>query len=188
MEDHERMFARRAFDMLHDVDHIDRTDAILRIPNAVEFPGARWPGYLGSKFRVGSGVLAIANVHRELRSGRLKADPPISELRGLEFLFLQALRQVESLPNLSRSTGLRRLWIETMKGITDLSPIRDAPSLRHLAVIDMAHLQPEAFAPVAEHPTLQSMRFGLGSTRKNDAVAALVNLPRKGDWTKPFAF
>lgn len=91
MEDHERMFARRAFDMLHDVDHIDRTDAILRIPNAVEFPGARWPGYLGSTFRVGSGVLAIANVHRELRSGRLKTDP-----RGEVAQTVEATRRLQS--------------------------------------------------------------------------------------------
>jgi hypothetical protein len=60
-------------------------------PNAVEFPGARWPGYLGSKSRVGSGVLAIANVHLELRSGRLKADP-----RGEVARTLDATRRLQS--------------------------------------------------------------------------------------------
>src|SRR4051794_28163006 len=75
MEYHERMVAVRAFDMLHDSDHIKATDDILRIPDAVEYPDARWPGYLGSKFVMGQGVLAVANVHRELHSGRLQSDP-----------------------------------------------------------------------------------------------------------------
>jgi hypothetical protein len=72
-----------------------------------------------------------------------------------------------------------------MKGLVDLTPARDAPSLRQLAVVDMPHLQPEAFGPLVGHPTLESLRFGLGSQRKNDAVERLIRLPRDGDWEKP---
>lgn len=110
---------------------------------------------------------------------------PIAQLPRLEYLFLQALRQVEALPDMSKLTALRRLWIETMKGLTDLAPINTAPGLRQLAVIDMGHLQPESFAPLTGHPALESVRFGLGSKRKNAAVDALMNLPSDGDWRKP---
>lgn len=110
---------------------------------------------------------------------------PVAELPNLEYLFLQALRQVEALPDMSQLLGLRRLWIETMKGVTDLTPIRDAPSLRQLAVLDMSHLQPDAFTPLAGNPTLESLLAGLGSKRKNEAVERLLLLPRDGDWTKP---
>ncbi len=110
---------------------------------------------------------------------------PVGEMQRLEYLFLQALRRVEALPDLSRLTSLTRLWIETMKGLTDLAPIRSAPSLRQLAVLDMAHLQPSAFAPLAGHPTLESLRHGLGSDRKNKAVSDLIDLPEDGDWRKP---
>ena len=72
-----------------------------------------------------------------------------------------------------------------MKGLTDLSPIRTAPKLRQLAVVDMAHLQPKSFEPLVGHPTLESLRSGLGSRTKNDTVEALVNLPRDGNWRKP---
>lgn len=111
---------------------------------------------------------------------------PISELGSLEYLFLQSLRQVDALPAMDNLVSLGRLWLETMKGLTELTPVRTAPALRQLAVVDMAHLQPEAFAPLVGHRTLQSYRAGLGSKRKNDAVEALVGLPRADDgWQKP---
>lgn len=110
---------------------------------------------------------------------------PIAELPHLEYLFLQALRQVESLPVMTNLVGLRRLWLETMKGLTDLTPIRQAPNLRQLAVVDMGHLQPDAFAPLAGQPALDSLRVGLGSKRKNEAVDRLMGLPRDGEWQKP---
>ena len=110
---------------------------------------------------------------------------PISQMPSLEYLFLQALRQVELLPQMTELVALRRLWLETMKGVTDLAPIRQAPSLRQLAVVDMGHLAPETFAPLLGHPTLESLRFGLGSTRKNEAVRRIIDLPNEGDWRNP---
>ncbi len=73
-----------------------------------------------------------------------------------------------------------------MKGLTDLTPIRQASNLRQLAVVDMGHLHPDAFAPLVGHPTLESLRFGLGSKRKNEAVDRLMGLPHDGEWRKPF--
>lgn len=110
---------------------------------------------------------------------------PVAELPHLEFLFLQSLRQVERLPDMSGMKGLRRLWIETMRGLSDLSPLRRAPYLRQLAAIDMVHLQAEDFLPLVGHPTLASFAAGLGSKRKHDAVANLIPLPPEGDWSKP---
>ena len=110
---------------------------------------------------------------------------PVAELPNLEYLFLQALRHVESLPEMSKLVSLRRLWLETMKGLTDLAPIREAPNLRQLGVVDMGHLQPEAFAPLAGKPTLESLRAGLGSKRKNEAVDRLMRLSSDGSWSKP---
>lgn len=113
---------------------------------------------------------------------------PIAGLPNLEYLFIQALRQVEALPDMADLVGLRRLWIETMKGLTDLTPIRSAPNLRQLALVDMGHLQPEAFTPLVGHPALRSLRAGLGSMRKNDAVARLIGLPSEGDWREPLVY
>lgn len=110
---------------------------------------------------------------------------PIADLPHLEYLFLHALRQVESLPVMADLVGLRRLWLETMKGLNDLAPIRQAPNLRQLAVVDMSHLQPDAFAPLAGKPKLESLRVGLGSKRKNEGVDRLMGLPHEGEWDKP---
>jgi hypothetical protein len=85
----------------------------------------------------------------------------------LEYLFLQSLRRVEHLPELSTARNLRVLWFETMKGLSDLSMLPTAPALEHVALIDMGHLSPEAVAPLQDCPALKSARVGLGSDRKN---------------------
>lgn len=110
---------------------------------------------------------------------------PISQLPGLEYLFLQALRQVSALPNMSGLTALTRVWLETLKGLTDLTPLVEAPNLQDLAVVDMSHLQPEAFKPLVGHRTLRTLRAGLGSKRKNDAVDSLITLSTEANWRKP---
>ena len=95
------------------------------------------------------------------------------------------LRQVNVLPPMRGLTSLRRVWLETMKGVTDLSPLRDAPALRQLALVDMSHLQPEALRPLVGHPTLTDLRAGLGSKKKNEAAYSVVPLQSEGDWRKP---
>ncbi|SOD72916.1 hypothetical protein SAMN05892883_2231 [Jatrophihabitans sp. GAS493] len=109
----------------------------------------------------------------------------IAFLDHLQYLFLQSLKQVTTLPDFSRLTRLETVWMETMKGLTDLTPLLTAPSLRRVAAVDMGHLQPPAVGVLADHPSLQQLRAGLGSKRKNEAVAQLVRLPAGEGWGKP---
>jgi hypothetical protein len=102
----------------------------------------------------------------------------IAQVQTLQFLFLQALKQVTELPSLAALSELRRVHLETMKGLNDLSPVAHAPQLLELEAVDMRHLRPEAFAPFVGHPTLRFSTIGLGSLRKNEAVSALLGLPR----------
>jgi len=106
----------------------------------------------------------------------------------LRALFLQALRQVESLPDFLGATELKRVRLETMKGLRDLGPLATAPALEGVELIDMRHLQPEDLAPLVGLPHLKAVTPGLGSRRKNDAAAALLGLPPvRGpfDWRTP---
>jgi hypothetical protein len=102
---------------------------------------------------------------------------PISELADLRFLFLQALRRATQLPDLTQCHRLRRIHLETMKGLTDLSPLAAAPSLEQLLLIDMPQLRPEDLAPLEAHQTLNSVRIGLGSIKRNAAAQQLLQLP-----------
>ena len=112
----------------------------------------------------------------------------VGRIPSLRALFLQALRQVEALPDFREATELRRVRLETMKGLRDLRPLATAPSLEGVELIDMRHLQPEDLAPLVGLPHLQAVTPGLGSRRKNDAAATLLGLPPvRGpfDWTTP---
>lgn len=111
----------------------------------------------------------------------------VGQVATLRILFLQALRQVERLPDFRAATELRRVRLETMKGLRDLSPLATAPALEALECYDMRHLQPEDFAPLVGLPRLQAVTTGLRGYRKNDAASALLGLPRvdwADDWTK----
>lgn len=110
---------------------------------------------------------------------------PIAELRSLQFLFLQALKNIVALPDFGALTRLRRVRIETMKGLRDLSPIATAPSLEELVVVDMGHLTADALRPFVGHPRLRSALIALGSNRKNEAARALLPLPTVD---RPFDF
>lgn len=111
----------------------------------------------------------------------------IGRLPNLRYLFLQALRRVEVLPDLSLDVELRRVHLETMRGLRDLRPLTTAPALEQLLLVDISHLQPEDLRCLVGLPNLKGIGVGLGSKRKNDAAYAMLQLPdatslKTGDW------
>ena len=106
---------------------------------------------------------------------------PIASVRTLQYLFLQALRNVKELPSLARLHSLRRLRLQTMKGLSDLRNAAKAPALQELVVLEMPHLEPEAFRPFTKSRTLRKATVQLGSDRQKKAVAELLGLPAVDD-------
>lgn len=113
---------------------------------------------------------------------------PIAGLEDLTYLFRQSLKHVTKLPDFSRLTKLQTVWHENMKGLTDLPPLLTAPALQKIAVVDMAHLQPQDVGIPTKHPALQQVLPGLASNRKNEAVRKHVGIPSGGGWSKPDNF
>lgn len=101
----------------------------------------------------------------------------LADMHHLQHLFLQALRNVRALPDLSRCTALERVWLETMKGLVDLSALATAPALRQLDLVDVGHLQPEDLLPLTACPALQELGVGLGSDGRNLAARDLLRIP-----------
>jgi internalin A len=101
----------------------------------------------------------------------------VSGLTGLRYLFLQALKQVTALPDFSRSSRLERIHLETMKSLTDLRPLRNAPALRDLNLVDMPQLRWEHLEPLMNHPTLRGLRLGTGSKKRNADFRARLGYP-----------
>jgi hypothetical protein len=110
---------------------------------------------------------------------------PVAKVRTLQFLFLQALRNVTELPSFARLKKLRRLNLETMKGLSDLSPAAKAPALEDLVVRDMRQLEPEDFRPFLKCRKLRKATFEIGSDRKTNGARELLGLPEV-EW--PFKF
>ena len=111
---------------------------------------------------------------------------PVAALPDLECLFLQALKRVTKLPSFRAAAALRWAILGLMRGLTNLAPLAEAPALRSLVAFDMGHLGPAAFMPFVGHRTLKAAAIGLGSKRKNDAVAA--SLPLRAPRTLPSRF
>lgn len=97
----------------------------------------------------------------------------ISEIITLQKLFLQSLKNVTVIPHLQKLVNLRRIILTQMKGISDLSSLLQARSLEDVAISDAPRLSPEAFLPLQKHPALQTVVFGSGSKKKNEAVEAM---------------
>ena len=109
----------------------------------------------------------------------------IAEIKTLERLSLQALRNVRSLPSFRKLQDLRAISLETMKGLTDLAPIAEAPALEWLSLLDMPSISVEAVQCLVGHPSLQFFRAGLGSMKRNADAEALLGLrhPTGEYWT-----
>jgi hypothetical protein len=97
----------------------------------------------------------------------------ISEMTALQEIFLESLKNVTAIPRLQKLQKLRRITLKNMKGLTDLSPLLEAKALEDVIVSCATHLAPEAFLPLQKHSSLQALGFGLGSNKKNQAVAAM---------------
>jgi len=93
--------------------------------------------------------------------------------RSLKRIELQWLPHVETLPDLSALTQLEEVEIDTMKMLRDVSSIARAPALRFLGLWGCPSLTPQSFQCLIGHPTLKRLNFGIGSLKKNDAVAAM---------------
>jgi hypothetical protein len=109
---------------------------------------------------------------------------PVAAVPSLDTLFLESLKHVTELPDLSRMTSLRRVHLNSMTGLSDLTPLLTAPNLEELVLERMDHLDPERLAPLASHSTLRRAWLGLGSTNKDEAACAALPLakadPSKG--------
>lgn len=104
----------------------------------------------------------------------------LADMHHLQHLFLQALKNVQALPDLSRCAALERVWLETMKGLVDVSALATAPALRELDLVDCGHLRPEDLLPLKASRSLRQLGVGMGSDRKNLAARSLLAIP--GDY------
>jgi hypothetical protein len=95
---------------------------------------------------------------------------PLGRVEHLEALALDKLKQVTRLPDLSDAGALGKVELTHLRGLRDLTPLRRAPALRVLRLVEMEHLRPADVAVLAGHPTLRELYVGLGNDRKNLAA------------------
>jgi hypothetical protein len=91
----------------------------------------------------------------------------IRDLECLSELVLQALKNVASLPDLDRLPNLTRVTLETMKGLRDLAPLRTAPALEELLIVDARHLAPEDLHRRAKPPGTPRLRVRARRSRRS---------------------
>lgn len=94
----------------------------------------------------------------------------ISTLYGLQYLFLQSLKQVRALPDFSRLQKLRRIWIEDMKGLEDVSSLEGATSLEEYAHCSAQNVSVEQYEFLTRMSTLKKAFIGFGSAKKNQLM------------------
>ena len=98
----------------------------------------------------------------------------LGELRSLQTLRLDWMRNVTSLPSLASLSHLESVELDTMKGLTDLSPIAAAPSLRRLSIGAMSQLDAESFRSFVGHPCLDTLYVETGKKSTNEAVKRML--------------
>ena len=98
----------------------------------------------------------------------------VSTLTGLQFLFLQSLIRVESLPDFRNLEKLRKIRLDSMKGLKDLSSLKYAPALREFDHTAAFNLQPTDYVGLLENEAVRSARVWFGSDKKEAVFEAML--------------
>ncbi|GAA1369598.1 hypothetical protein [Catellatospora chokoriensis] len=106
----------------------------------------------------------------------------LARLPRLEWLWLDDLKAVESLPDFSESADLRRVDISDMRGLAGPAALRGLAAAPGLVEVTFAgcRLPATAFAELARHETLQRVALGLGNSAANDEASRLLGRPAAG--------
>lgn len=104
---------------------------------------------------------------------------PISTLTGLQYLFLQSLPRVTSLPELGKLIRLRRVHLDNMKGLRSLEALCGAPMLEELVHFDAKNHAPADYECLLKSKTMKALRVGFGSDSKNNAFRAMLDSHQK---------
>ena len=99
----------------------------------------------------------------------------VSTLHGLQYLFLQSLKHVRSIPGLSRLAKLRRIWLENTKGLEDVSALQGALCLEEFIHTSAQNMRPTQYEVLQKIPTLKRVLVGFGSDKKNKTLETLMS-------------
>ncbi len=99
---------------------------------------------------------------------------PIGHMEGLQYLFLQALRNVRRLPDMTRLWNLRRLKLWELSGLESIESILTAPALEELIQAPAFNWQPEQYAPLLNTGRIRAMSLALGNKKKSAKFAEML--------------
>jgi hypothetical protein len=102
---------------------------------------------------------------------------PTSTLSQLRTVTLCGGDNITSLPAMHRWNHVEELAVGRLPGVRDLTPLRDLKAMHTLSVFEMPHLAVNDFSPLIGHPSLRTLRLGMGNIKKTGAVRALLELP-----------
>ena len=103
----------------------------------------------------------------------------LQQLAKLEWLWLEAMQGIASLPDLSPNRSLRRVELDGLRGLSTphaIAGLAQAPHLDEL-LIGNTPLPAEAFGQLVEHPSLSALSVALGSQSRDREIKRLIDKP-----------
>lgn len=83
----------------------------------------------------------------------------VSEMTGLQFIFLQTVNNPTVFPNIDRLTKLRRIVMYAMKSIRDFIAFENTTSLKEFCFYETSTQQPEDFIPVFKNKSIEKINI-----------------------------
>lgn len=98
----------------------------------------------------------------------------ISNLKSLQNLFIQSLRNVTIFPDLQNLLHLRRIYLENLKGLKDISSVKNVPFLEEFVFTNAENLEPNDIIPILENKSIQNISCWFGNKNKNEIMQKLL--------------
>lgn len=109
------------------------------------------------------------------KASKLQTLDILSEMKGLQFLFLQTVNNPLAFPDISKLEKLRRIILYAVKQIRDFSSVIESQSVKEFAFYEIKNQEPEDFEPILKNRNIEKAylwSFQTGYRKRMDALMA----------------
>lgn len=99
----------------------------------------------------------------------------ISAMKGLQYLYLEALPHIKTLPALDQLHSLRKIELIGMKGLKDIQSLEHAPALIEFIHREAWEMAPEAYEPLMRNPSVKRAYAHLKNAKKMNTFLHLLH-------------
>jgi hypothetical protein len=102
---------------------------------------------------------------------------PLVKIPTIQFVFLETLTHIDSLPSLANLSNLRKISLWDLHNLSNIKSILEAPNLEELEILGLNKVKTREFLRLRDHPTLKRASIFVRREKKSARIHDGLMLP-----------